>query len=123
MGLATNQARLNVLTLRKADLEYRLTSIMLQNQKLAIETGELVAQKANKLTDYINNKTDDSVAFTDTQDYADYETAMAQLEAAQTRLDQEQEALDTQLQQVSAEEEQIQKLVNSNIKSSFGYFN
>ena len=48
---------------------------------------------------------------------------MAQLEAAQARLDQEQETLDTQHQQIAAEEEQIQKLVNSDIKSSFGYFN
>ena len=123
MGLASNQARLNVLTIRKADLEYRLTSIMMQNQRLATEMGELVAQKADKLTNYIANKTDDSVEFTETQDYADYETAMAQLEAAQARLDQEQETLDTQHQQIEAEEEQIQKLVDSNIKSSFGYFN
>lgn len=122
MGLATNQARLNILTIRKADLEYRLTSIMMQNQKLAVEQGEIVAQKADSLNEYLATKKDDSVSFTETAAYSDYETAMAELEQAQTRLDQEQEALDTQLQQISAEEEQIQKLVNSNIKSSFGYF-
>lgn len=126
MGLATNQARLNVLTIRKADLEYRLTSMMFKQEKLAIENGELVAQKSQALETYVNDKNngkDVAPSFLESAAYIDYENAMAELEAAQTRLDQEQETIETQHQQVQAEEEQIQKLVDSNIKASFKYFN
>ena len=35
MGLASNQARLNVLTLRKADLEARLLTLSNQTQRIA----------------------------------------------------------------------------------------
>ena len=125
MGLAANQARLNVLTVRKADLEYRLIMLTNQTQILAAQQSEAVNKKAAALQAFNNSAAveDLTVSFNNTQAYAEYETAMAQLEAAQNRLDNEQKAIETEHQTVTAEQEQVQKLVDNNIKKSFAYFN
>lgn len=128
MGLASNQARLNVLTFRRADLEYRLMVISGQQQRLSVESAQAVANKAQAMEDYIteanNNDVEDvKVSFESTAAYMDYEKAMNELEAAESRLDSQREAAETELTAVSKEEEEIEKLVQSNIKKSFGYFN
>lgn len=125
MGLASNQARLNVLTSRKADLEYRLIMITNQTQQLAANKAEAVAKKSAAVLNYVNAATneDEKVSFENTAAYMDYETSMAELEAADSRLTQQQKTVETELQAVQAEEEEIEKLVSSNIKKSFGYFN
>lgn len=125
MGLSSNQARLNLLTSRKADLEYRLTMISAQTQKLAMQESEAITKKASQMQLYTqqNADNDDAVSFDQTQAYADYETAMSQLELAQTRLDNQQSLIETQLSAVTNEQEQVEKLVESNVKSSFKHFN
>ena len=125
MGLAANQARLNFLTLRKSDLEYRLIMLTNQVQALATEQAEVVSKKAKALEKFNGTEEakDVKVSFSNTPEYAEYENAMAQLEVAQTRLDNEQKAVETEHQAISAEQEQVQKLVDNNIKKSFGYFN
>lgn len=127
MGLAANQARLNVLTCRKADLEYRLMILSNQQQRLSAETAEAVSQKAAALDAYLSNANgeaeDVKVGFESTAAYIDYEKAMNELEAAESRLDMQREAAETELSAVSSEEEEIEKLVQSNVKKSFGYFN
>lgn len=128
MGLASNQARLNVLTCRRADLEYRLMVLSGQQQRLAVESAQAVANKAQALEAYIanannNNVEDVKVGFESTAAYMDYEVAMNELEAAESRLDMQREAAQTELTAVSKEEEEIEKLVQSNVKNSFNYFN
>lgn len=128
MGLASNQARLNVLTCRRADLEYRLMVLSGQQQRLSVESAQAVANKAQAMEQYIanannNNVEDVKVSFESTAAYIDYENAMNELEAAESRLDMQREAAQTELTAVSKEEEEIEKLVQSNVKSSFGYFN
>ena len=127
MGLAANQARLNVLTAQKADLEYRLMMLTSQSQKLAAEKSEEISQKANAQERYTQlkaeNAEDTTVSFLETAAYADYEKAMAELEAADLKLTQQQKSVETQYQAVEAEQDEIKKLVESNIKKSFGYFN
>lgn len=128
MGLASNQARLNVLTCRRADLEYRLMVLSGQQQRLAVESAQAIANKSQAMEQYIaNNNNNDvndvRVGFESTAAYIDYENAMNELEAAESRLDMQREAAETELSAVSKEEEEIEKLVQSNVKSSFGYFN
>ena len=128
MGLSANQARLNVLTARKADLEYRLMMLTNQSQLLAAKQADAISKKAAALNIFNeqnkpNNSVDSEVSFLNTAAYAEYETAMAELEAADLKLTQQQKAVETEHQAVVAEEEQIQKLVDTNIKNSFGYFN
>lgn len=128
MGLASNQARLNVLTCRRADLEYRLMILSNQQQRLSVETAQVVANKAQAMEAYLtqannNNVEDVKVGFESTAAYMDYELAMNELEAAESRLDLQREAAETELSAVSNEEEEIEKLVQSNVKNSFGYFN
>lgn len=125
MGLSSNQARLNTLTLRKSDLEYRLMMVSQQNQVLATKQADVVSKKAAALESFLNSESvsDVTVSFTNTAAYAEYETAMAQLEIADSKLTQQQKAIETEYQAVTAEEEEIKKLVESNVKKSFGYFN
>jgi len=123
MGLSTNQARLNVLTSRKADLEYRLTMITAHTQQLANQQSEAIAKKAAQMEMYTATNNDTAAQFQYTQAYADYELAMNQLEIAQNKLDNQQKMVETQLKAVSNEQEQVKKLVESNVKSSFKLFN
>ena len=123
MGLAANQARLNVLTARKSDLELRLTLIVNQNLKLATEKGFAANLKATAINEYVNNNQDEDVKFEDTQAFMDYEKMMDEIEAADLRLTQQQQTVETELSAISAEKEEIEKLVKSNIEDSFGYFN
>ena len=128
MGLSANQARLNVLTARKADLEYRLMMLTNQSQQIAAKEADAVSKKAAALDMFnaqqqANGTVDTEVSFLNSASYVEYETAMAELEAADLKLTQQQKAVETEHQAVVAEEEQIQKLVDTNIKNSFGYFN
>lgn len=128
MGLSANQARLNVLTARKADLEYRLMMLTNQSQQIAAKEADAVSKKAAALDMFnaqqqANGTVDTEVSFLNSAAYVEYETAMAELEAADLKLTQQQKAVETEHQAVAAEEEQIQKLVDTNIKNSFGYFN
>lgn len=124
MGLAANQARLNVLTCKKADLEYRLTILASHEQVLVSQKSEAVTAKSKALAEFIDeNNADANVKFENTQASMDYEKAMAEIEAADERLTQQRKAAETELHSVEAEQEEVGKLVSSNIKSSFGYFN
>ena len=123
MGLASNQARLNVLTLRKADLEARLLTLSNQTQRIATEQAQAIADKSNAITTYIANSADQTVSFENTKAYMDYETAMSKLEIAQNKLDQQQKTAETELKAVQNEQEQVKKLVETNAKKSFAYFN
>lgn len=128
MGLAANQARLNVLTCKKADLEYRLTIIASHEQLIATQRTEETTKKSLALTTFIQNldnskENDEKVSFETTKEYMDYEQAMAEIDSADSRLTQLRKATETELHAVEAEEEEVEKLVSSNIKSSFGYFN
>ena len=125
MGLSSNQARLNVLTSRKADLEYRLTILTAHTQQIATQESEAISKKAAQMEMYTaaNENNDKAVQFQYTQAYADYELAMNQLEVAQNKLDQQQKLIETQLKAVTNEQEEVKKLVESNVKSSFKLFN
>lgn len=125
MGLSSNQARLNLLTSRKVDLEYRLTTITAQVQKLAMQESSLVSKKSAQMEVYNqqNQNNDTAVQFQYTQAYADYEAQMNLISVAQTKLDNQQKMIETQHQAVEAEQEQVKKLVESNVKTSFKLFN
>ena len=120
MGLASNQARLNVLTARKADLEYRLMTLTNQEQDLAVREANLVAEKSTAYQAFVNevanNDKDAAVDFKTTAAYIDYENAMAMLEVASNNLDMQKGKAETEYQAISAEEEEIGKLVDNNIK-------
>ena len=124
MGLSSNQARLNLLTSRKVDLEYRLTTITAQVQKLAMQESSLVSKKSAQMEVYNqqNQNNDTAVQFQYTQAYADYEAQMNLISVAQTKLDNQQKMIETQHQAVEAEQEQVKKLVESNVKTSFKLF-
>ena len=125
MGLSSNQARLNLLTSRKVDLEYRLTTITAQVQKLAMQESSLVSKKSAQMEVYNqqNQNNDTAVQFQYTQAYADYEAQMNLISVAQTKLDNQQKMIETQHQAVEAEQEEVKKLVESNVKTSFKLFN
>ena len=123
MGIAANQARLFVLTARKADINYNLTILTNQYQQLTARKSEEIQKKSAAINEYYNGGEDKKVAFENTKANMDYENAMAELEAADNLLILRKEAAETELQAVSKEEEEIEKLVSSNIKESFKYFN
>ena len=126
MGLAANQARLNLLTARKADLEYRLTTLSNNLQEIAVKEANAIAEKSRAYQEFVNQiatkENDQVVRFETTQAYIDYENEMAMLEVADNQLTQQQKKAETEHQAVVAEEEEIQKLVDNNIKNTFKLF-
>ena len=127
MGIAASQARLNILTLVKADINYRLTMIAQRHQNLALQQAQLVSERAVQIQEYsarlsANECQDDVIPFQYSQAETDYEKQMAELEMASSALDQEQKSSETILQAVTAEEEEVKKLLENNTKQSFEYF-
>jgi predicted nucleic acid-binding Zn-ribbon protein len=127
MGISANQARLNTLTARKSDLQYRLTVLSNQTQILSTKQAEAVAKKVAAIQEYTINKLSEdndtvSVSFEYSEEYADYEATMLELEAAENRLDLQRESIETQNSAVEQEEEEVKKLIESNAKESFGIF-
>ena len=106
-------------------MEYRLTTITAQVQKLAMQESSLVSKKSAQMEVYNqqNQNNDTAVQFQYTQAYADYEAQMNLISVAQTKLDNQQKMIETQHQAVEAEQEQVKKLVESNVKTSFKLFN
>lgn len=136
MGLASNQARLNTLTLRKSDLELRLTLIAADELDLAVKKGAETTAKNDAMNKFFNDKDNKekvgeaqdnaptlSEQFMQSKEYRDYEAAMDELEEAEIRLDQQRQVAETEHTAVVAEKEEIEKLVGENIKDSFKYFN
>ena len=127
MGLSSNQARLNFLTLRKNDLEARLMMLSANTQELATKQAELISRKSTALQQYTNEmankEADEKVSFESTAVYLDIENQMALLEIADSNLTRQTKLAETEHQAVNAEHEEIQKLVDNNIKTSFKIFN
>ena len=127
MGLSSNQARLNFLTLRKADLELRIMNLSTQTQELATKQASLIAEKSTALqaftAEMANKENDEQVSFESTAIYIDIENQMQMLEIADSKLTQQQELAETEYQAINAEEEEVQKLVDNNIKETFKIFN
>ena len=72
---------------------------------------------------FVNSQSADTdVAFTETAEYAQYESEMKQLEMADTNLTLQLSAMETEHKAIVAELEQDKKLVESNIKNSFNPF-
>jgi len=122
MGVASNQARLFVLTSRKSDLELAMTNINMRQQMLATKQAEAVAKKTSAMTQFLNSEQDTAVSFEQTAAYAEYERAMAEIELADNNLSMQLKAMETEHQAVSQELEETRKLVDNNVKNSFGTF-
>lgn len=121
MGLACNQARLNVLTLRKSDLELQLTLLSMDNADLARKQSEAMSKKTEAMQNFFATN-DTNVNFFNTQDFAEYEASMDEISAAEAKLDQKKALLETEHTAVVAEEEEIKNLIDENIEDSFDYF-
>ncbi len=126
MALAPNQARLLTLTARKSDLEYKLTLLVNQTQRLAQENSEILNERAQAVNDYVSmlssGSAEDlaSALSTGTEAItADFDAQLAELTVAQNRLDLQQKQLETQEKAVSSEMESVQKIVDSSIKNEF----
>ncbi len=129
MAIVPNSARLLVLTARKSDLEYRITMMMNQTQRLAQENAEVLEEKYNAVQNYISSQmttgeadVPPTINMVDAVGIEDFEVQLAQIANAQNRLDIEQKKLETNHKAVSAEEEKVQKLVDNSIKNEIGYF-
>lgn len=122
MGVASNQARLFLLTSRKSDLELAMSNISMRQQLLATKQAEAVAKKTSAMTQFLNSEKDSSVTFEQTAAYAEYEKAMTEIEIADNNLNMQLKAMETEHQVVSQELEETRKLVDNNVKNSFAPF-
>ena len=129
MGFLANNARLLTLTMRENQVQYQMTMLSMQIQKLADNHSTAMTNKTNFIKNFLaNNKnTEDSSvslmeACKNSPEYLEYEQVIDEREAAQDKLDREQARLETENQQVTKERENVDKLVGSNVEESFKYF-
>ena len=121
MGVDSNQCRLLLLTARRDDLEYSMNILSMRQQLLATNRANATAQKAAAMSAYLQTP-DQPVEFEHTAAYMEYEREMLQLNAADSELDRQIKAMETEHQAVTQEIEETRKLVDTNVKNSFGIF-
>ncbi len=157
MSTVMAHARLLTLTARKADLEYKISSIMIAMQSLATQRSMISEEKYNfiqksmmsTMTPSASSSTTSTGSSTSTSgttatttdpiaqavtattsdspvDYianasyaSSFDAELASLEAAQERLDLEKNKFETEHKAVTAEEENVQKLLDNSIKDEF----
>lgn len=131
MSIAPNTARLFVLTARKSDLEYRLTTMMNTTQRLAQENADILEQKSKTVQNYLSALSTVSttgqdaapaIAVENLPEMVDFDTQLKNLEIAQNKLDLDQKKLETEHQAVVAEEDGVQKQVDNSIKNELSPF-
>ncbi len=128
MALVPNSARLLVLTARKSDLEYRITMLAGQQQRLATENAEILNEKSIAVQQYVNQLSGSNqdaasaVTLASSLELGDFEVQLAEIANAQNRLDMEQKKLETNYAAVNTEQDSVQKLVDNSIKNEMAYF-
>jgi uncharacterized protein YlxW (UPF0749 family) len=105
MGLAASQARLEMLTARKSDLELQWQFVSQARMQLSNMTSALFNQQAN--LDPGSN------------DDKKLQASISALQEKDKRLEMESKRVDTQHQAVQTEIDSVQKVISKNIEGSF----
>ena len=130
MSFVISSARKQLITLMKADLNFKLMIISSRMQRNSAEVQRLTEEKAETTKRQINNlvteKGSENVTYADISQIsfmtADIDTELALLAANDDEMECEMKMIETQLQTLNAEEEEIGKLQDNSIKKEFGIF-
>ena len=112
MGLVASQARLELLTARKSDIEFAVQRINQERMRRAFECGVMAFGWTNMID--INNLNDDGYNYN--------EGALAAYQQADKIYEMQLKNLDTQHSAIEAELEAVKKVIDKNIEKSFKTF-
>lgn len=129
MSVVLSNSRKQVITLLKADLNYRLMIIASRMQRTAAESQSITEEK-NKITNReLEKLMDDGVENISVADVkniaymtAELDTDLTLLALKDDDMEAEMKMIETELQALNAEEEEIDKLTDKSIKNEFGIF-
>ena len=129
MSVVINNARKQLITIQKSELNYRLMILASRMQRTAAESARLTEQKASiknnqmqkLIAEGVENITLDKV-----QNIAsmttELDTELTLLSLKDDDMDAEMKMIQTQLTALSAEEDNIDKVIDNSIKKEFGTF-
>lgn len=130
MAFVLSNARKQLITLLKADLNYRLMIISSRMQRTAAESQRITEEKANitetQMNKLIAEKGSDNLTIADINSISflttDLDVELKMLSAKDDDMECEMREIESQLQALNAEEDEIDKLIDKSIKSEFGIF-
>lgn len=129
MSLASTQCNVLTITMRKADLEYRLLNITNTISRMAAQSAAISEEMMNKirsqydfqvvLTDENTKDNPQEIAAINTEEfYLAYQQQMAMVNAKEKLLDAEKQQIETQLKALNTLDEGYQKQLDSNLKKA-----
>ena len=130
MAFVLSNARKQLITMMKADLNYRLMIISSRMQRTAAEQQSITEEKASITKTQMNNliaeKGTENLTLADINNIGflttDLDVQLTRLAAKDDDMECEMKSIESQLQALNAEEDEIDKLNDKNIKSEFGIF-
>lgn len=129
MSVVLNHSRKLLIALQKSELNYRLMILSNRMQRTAAQTQELVQNKADITNAQMKELIDSGVTDITINDIAkigyatnSIDTELTLLAIKDNDMEAEMKMIDTQLQALNAEEEQIDKVIDSSAKKEFGIF-
>lgn len=128
MSFAVSTGRSLTLTARCSDLEYQIMLITNRQQQLAVRTQAIAEKYSNQLSSTSSTATtagtttEDNTTIDDSSFTAAYEAQMYALNAQDKQMDLERTNLETQYKAVTTEMESVDKVIDKDVKRSFGTF-
>lgn len=129
MAIVLNNARKQLISMLKADLNHRLMVISARMQRTAAQSQRLSEEKAtiqNAHMQALIEQGTENIELSDIQNIqymtADIDTELSLLAIKDDDMECEMRMIETQLQALNAEEEEIDKTMNNDIKREFGIF-
>ena len=129
MSYVINQSRKLLIAQMKSELNYRLMIISGRMQLIQMQTTDITKQKAtiqNAQMKKLEKQGVENITLSDIQNIAsmtsDLDVKLELLAIQDDNLECEMRMIETQLNALNAEEEQIDKAVESSCKKEFGIF-
>ena len=129
MSYVINQSRKLLITQLKSELNYRLMMISSRMQLTAMKSAELTRQKSEiqnaQMEKLVANGTE-NITLQDVQNIAsmtsDLDVQLELLSIQDENMEAEMRMIETELNALSAEDEQLDKAIDSSVKKEFGIF-
>ena len=129
MSFVLSNSRKQLITMMKADLNYRLMIISARMQRTAAETQKYTQEKTtiqNAEIARLQEQGVENVSLSDVQNIsnltADIDVQLSMLAMKDDDMECEMRLIETQLQALNEEETEINKLVDNSIKQEFKIF-
>ena len=129
MSYVINQSRKLLITQLKSELNYRLMMISMRMQLTGMKSADITKQKAeiqNAQMEKLVANGAENITLQDVQNVAamtsDLDVQLELLSIQDENMEAEMRMIETELNTLNAEDEQLDKAIDSSVKKEFGIF-